>query len=115
MRRVAFGVSLGFVAFIGLTARATGTADSSFALRFEVPAAKKGERGVAKIHIAPGAGYHMNKDYPTQVRLLEIPKGVWVDRIKQNAKDAVKFEEAGAEFDVTFTSAEAGSKVITGE
>ena len=43
-----------------------------------------------RIRIAPGAGFHMNKDYPTLVRLLEIPAGVMVEKPKQDGKDAVK-------------------------
>jgi hypothetical protein len=90
-------------------------ADASFAVKLEVPPARKGVKGVAKIHIAPAAGYHMNRDYPTVVKLTEIPAGVTVDRLTQSAKDAVKFEEQGAEFDVPFTAQEAGQKVVTGE
>ena len=39
-------------------------ADSAYVLKVEAPAAKKGQKAVAKVHITPGAGFHMNKEYP---------------------------------------------------
>jgi hypothetical protein len=89
-------------------------ADPLFAVKIEAPPAKKAQKGVAKIHVSPGSGAHLNKEYPTSVTVV-APTGVTVDKTKQTAKDAVKFEEAGAEFDVGFTAADAGKKTFTGE
>jgi hypothetical protein len=88
---------------------------SSYLLKVEAPPAKKGQKSVAKIRITPGAGYHMNKEYPTSLVLSTVPAGVSVDKMKQTLKDAAKWEEAGGEFDVAYTAAEAGKKVVSGE
>lgn len=100
-------------ALVGLSSLASA-ADPSYALKLEVPPAKKGQRTVVKVHIAPGAGYHMNKDFPTSLALTP-PAGVTVEKPKQGVKDAARFEEAGADFEVALTAAEPGSKVVTGD
>jgi hypothetical protein len=96
----------------GLPARAL--ADSSFAVKVSAPPATHQQRAVAKIHIAPGAGFHVNKDYPTVVSVV-APTGVTVEKARQTAKDALRMEEAGADFEVAFTPAEPGKKLFTGE
>jgi hypothetical protein len=88
---------------------------SSYLLKVEAPPAKKGQKSVAKIRITPGAGFHMNKEYPTSLVLSTVPAGVTVDKMKQTMKDAAKWEEAGGEFDVAYTAAAAGKQVVTGE
>ena len=57
----------------------------------------------------------MNKEYPTSLVLSTVPAGVIVDKMKQTMKDAAKWEEAGGEFDVAYTAAEAGKKTVSGE
>src|SRR4051812_45783802 len=74
------------------------SAEASYLLKVETPPAKKGQKSVAKIRITPGAGYHMNKEYPTSLVLSTVPAGVSVDKMKQTMKDAAKWEEAGGEF-----------------
>ncbi len=96
-------------------ARADGADAGGYRIQIEVTPSKKSQKSVAKIHIAPAAGYHVNKEYPTSMTLLDVPAGILVDRLKQTAKDAVKLEEAGAEFDVSFTADATGKKVIAGE
>ena len=71
-------------------------------------AAKKGQPGVVKVHVAPGAGFHVNKDYPTKITVVP-PAGVTVAAAKQT------IAEAGADFEVPITAADAGSKAFTGE
>jgi len=88
---------------------------ASYVLKVDAPSAKTGQRSVAKIKITPGAGFHMNKEYPTSLVMSGVPAGVTVDKPKQTAKDAAKFEEAGAEFDVAYTAAQPGKKMVTGE
>ena len=56
----------------------------------------------------------MNKDYPTNLSVV-APAGATVDKPKQGAKDAVKFAEEGADFDVAYTCNEAGKQTFTGE
>jgi hypothetical protein len=97
-----------------LLPEASALADSSFAIKVSAPPAAPQKRAVAKIHIAPGAGFHVNKDYPTVVSVV-APPGVMVEKARQTAKDAVRLEEAGADFDIAFTPKEPGKKVFTGE
>src|SRR5262249_12404705 len=99
----------------GLFLGGRALADPAFAVRVDAPPAKKATRAVAKILLLPGSGFHVNKEYPTTVTLLEVPAGVSVERVKLTAKDAVKLEEGGAEFDFAFTSADAGKKTFSGE
>jgi hypothetical protein len=89
--------------------------ETSYTLKVDAPAAKKGQKAVAKIKITPGSGYHMNKEYPTSLTLNGVPAGVTVDKTKFTGKDAAKWEEQGGEFDVGYTAAAAGKKVVTGE
>jgi hypothetical protein len=92
-----------------------GGVRASYVLKVEAPPAKKGQKSVAKIQITPASGYHMNKEYPTSLVLSAVPAGVMVDKMKWTMKDAARWEEAGGEFDVAYTSTEAGKKVVTGE
>jgi hypothetical protein len=89
--------------------------ESAYKLSVEATPAKKGQRAVAKLKITPGAGYHMNKEYPTSLVINEVPGGVTVDKMKFTMKDAARWEEAGGEFDVGVTSADTGKKVVKGE
>jgi hypothetical protein len=89
-------------------------ADASYVLKIEAPAAAKGARSVAHIKLTPGAGYHMNKEYPTSLALTP-PAGVTLDKAKLTAKDAAKWEEAGGEFAVQYTAVQPGKQRVTGE
>lgn len=89
--------------------------NTGFTLKVEAPPAKKGQKAVAKVKITPGAGYHMNKEYPTSLNLSGVPLGVTLDKPKQTAKDAAKWEAEGGEFDVAYTASEPGKKTIMGE
>ena len=102
------------VLFSSLVTANAFAADPSYSLKLEVPAAKKGERAVVHVKLAPGAGYHMNKEFPSALSLVP-PAGVALERPKQVAKDATRFEEGGADFEVALTSSEAGKKVVSGE
>lgn len=104
---VSLGLASTFVA-------ATAFADAAYTVKVEAPPVKKAEKAKARIHITPGSGYHMNKDYPTSVTVAP-PAGVTLEKPKLTAKDAAKFEEAGADFEVVFTAADAGKKDFTGE
>jgi len=88
--------------------------DASYILKVEAPAAKKGQPAVAHIKVTPGAGYHMNKEYPTSLALTP-PAGVTLAKAKLTAKDAAKWEEPGGQFDVSYTAAAAGKQTVTGE
>jgi hypothetical protein len=83
-------------------------ADDSFAIKIDAPPSKKAQKATAKIHISPGTGYHVNKDYPTSLKLAQVD-GVTVEKPTQ------KVEEAGADFEVAYTATAAGQKTFTGE
>lgn len=100
---------------VGALAYAQAPAATGYTLKVEAPPAKKGQKAVAKVKITPGAGYHMNKEYPTSLVLSTVPAGVTVDKMKQTLKDAAKWEEAGGEFDIAYTAADAGKKTVSGE
>ena len=89
----------------------TAFADSSFSVKIDAPAAQKAKKGVAKIHITPGPGFHMNKEFPAAAKVM-APAGVTVDKDKVPPS---KVEEAGMDFEVGYTANEAGKKTFTGE
>lgn len=89
--------------------------EAAYVLKVDAPPAKKGQKSVAKVHIKPGAGYHMNKEYPTSLVLSSVPSGVTVDKMKLTMKDAAKWEESEGEFDIAYTAAQAGKKTVSGE
>ncbi len=89
-------------------------ADPSYQLTVNAPPGKKAQKGVVKIHVAPGPGFHVNKEYPTTVALNAAPAGVLVDKLKLTAKDATRLDETALEFEVAYTSNDAGSKAFTG-
>jgi len=104
-----------FLAFPLVSASAQQPAQQPYRLSIDAPPAKKGQKAVAKIHITPGAGYHMNKEYPTSLTFNALPAGVTVDKAKMTLKDAAKWEEAGGEFDVGYVASEAGKKTVSGD
>src|SRR5438445_12645578 len=89
-------------------------ADGAYVVKFETPPGKKAQKGVVKIHVSPATGYHMNKEYPTAMTLSAVPAGVNVEKLKQTGKDAVKLDESGIDFELAYTSTDAGKKVFAG-
>ena len=88
-------------------------ADPSYALTIDAPSAKVGAPAQAHLKVTPGPGHHVNKDYPTSLKLT-APTGVELPKPNLTAKDG-KVEEAQAAFDVAFTAKEAGKKTFTGK
>jgi hypothetical protein len=83
-------------------------ADPSYSVKIDAAPTKKAQPGTVKIHIAPGTGYHVNKDYPTKLTVTP-PAGATVAAPKQT------IAEAGADFELTYTCTEVGQKTFTGE
>ena len=83
-------------------------ADPSYNLKIDAPSAKKAQKAVVKIQITPGAGFHVNKDYPAKLK-VEAPAGVKVDPTQQT------ITEQAAEFDLPFTADATGKQTFTGE
>jgi hypothetical protein len=105
-------LAVGFLALFGnCIFSASAFADSSFTINVDAPAAQKAHKGVAKIRVVPGAGYHVNRDYPHSVKVV-VPAGVTVDKDKL---PPTKVDEAALDFEVAYTANEAGKKTFTGE
>ena len=94
-----------------LCAAGSAFADSSYNIKIETPAGQKAHKGVAKIHITPGPGFHVNKEFPAMAKVV-APTGVTLDKDKV---PPTKVEEAAMDFEVAYTPSEAGKKTFTGE
>lgn len=111
---VALG-ALGVWAALGVApGRAHGdAAPMPFSIDIQAPPAQKGKPATAKVKIIAAPTHHMNKEYPTSLTLTP-PAGIAVAKAKLAGADA-KVEEKAAEFVVTFTPSEAGTKEIAGD
>lgn len=89
--------------------------DKRYTLTIVPPdAAKPGEQGVVKVKVLPQGPWHMNHDYPTKLT-VSPPDGVEVAKSEQKKGDAVAFTDENCEFDVAFTSNDAGDKSFSGK
>src|SRR5262245_37858091 len=69
-----------------------------FVLEVQQPAgASVGAQAAAQVVLKPTAGYHVNKEFPTQLE-VSPPAGVEVAKAKLGPSDAARLEETGAEF-----------------
>ena len=75
--------------------------------------AVKGQPATAQVVIKPAAGYHINKDFPTSLK-LNPPAGVTLAKAELKKADA-KLSETEGSFAVTLTAANAGAQKIPGE
>jgi hypothetical protein len=96
-----------------LFAAAASGEPAPFAIAVDAPAAKVGTAAQAHVKVTAGPGRHVNKDYPTSLKLT-APAGVELPKPTITAKDGAKIEEAQASFDVAFTAKEAGKKTFNG-
>lgn len=113
---VAPAVLLGAFLALAPVARGDGqppAAGKSFTVRVAPVSAKVGEPARAQVLLVPGAGYHINQEYPTQLS-LSPPSGVTLRKARLGKQDAA-ISEQQARFEVVATAAEAGKKVIPGE
>jgi len=93
----------------------TAFAAGNYKLDVKVPdSATKGKPAVVRVHVEGTNGSVVNVDYPVQL-VITPPAGVQVAKATMTKADATKFATGGADFDVTFTSADAGPKAFTGE
>ncbi|HUQ05485.1 MAG TPA: hypothetical protein VM261_23445 [Kofleriaceae bacterium] len=92
----------------------SGANDTSFKLTTEQAApTKAGGEAVARLVVKPGAGYHMNKDFPTKLT-LEPPAGVTLSKAVLEPADAEKFDDNELAFAVKMTPAGVGEYTING-
>lgn len=86
--------------------------DTSFKLTTEQPApTKAGGETVARLVVHPGAGYKMNKEFPTKLT-LEPPAGVTIAKTVLELADAEKFAENELAFAVKMSATPAGEYTI---
>ena len=85
------------------------------------PEAKAGAEAVAKITVTPGAGFHVNTEYPTKLTLTS-PQGVTLAKAQfvagghDKAKgDADALDEKQLAFAIKLTPATTGSYTINGD
>jgi hypothetical protein len=76
-----------------------------------VPQPAVGLEQTFSVHVMPGKGYHMNKDYPTKLT-LELPAGVSSPKPILVAEDAEKFTESSLTFGVKLAAAAKGSYTV---
>jgi hypothetical protein len=89
-------------------------AAANYDVNVNKPSAKAGERAVAKISVQPKGDFHVNTEYPIKLT-LNPPDGVKLEKTKQTKDDAKRFEKAGLDFEVAFTSDGSGTKAFSGE
>ncbi len=90
-------------------------------LAIDAPAdAKAGAESTAKITVKPGAGYHVNTEYPIKLTLT-APDGVAVPKVLLEAGghdkakgDADQLDEQNLTFSVKLTPAKTGSYTVNG-
>lgn len=92
---------------------AAAVAGKPYSLTIAKIAAQKGQAVTARVVIKPAAGYHMNKDFPTTLKLTP-PADVKLDKATLGKEDA-RLTEQEAAFEVRLTAAAAGAKQIPGE
>jgi hypothetical protein len=101
------------VAVLALTSTAFA-GNPNYKVDVKAPSAKKGEKATAKLHVEGTGKYHLNLEYPTKLTIT-APAGVKLEKDKLTKAEAAKFAKEGADFDIAFTSADAGKKSFTGE
>jgi len=94
---------------------APGGGDGSFKLAVSTPAAgPAGTEAIAHVTVTPSTGWHMNKDYPTKLKLT-APEGVALQKAVLELADVAKLDDNELAFDVKLTPARAGTYKVDGE
>jgi len=100
---------------VALLFSSTAFADTSYSLAITPPStAAKGTAVTVKVHVEGAGGWALNTEYPLSLSIT-APSGVTVEKAVQSKTDAVKFDTTGADFNVRFTAATAGTKGFTGQ
>ena len=92
---------------------AGAVAGKPYTLHITPVSAKKGQPATVTVLFTPAKGYHVNKDFPTKLK-LSPPAGVVAAKTELLGKDAKLTEQEGR-FEVQLTSSEAGKKSVPGE
>jgi hypothetical protein len=94
-------------------AAAGALAGQSFVVSVAAPAAKVGAPSATTVTFKAAAGYHINLDFPTTLK-LNLPAGVSTPKADLKKADAKVSKEEGS-FQFPLTAASAGQKAIQGE
>ena len=116
-RLVLGAVVLGGLALGGGVARAEGSlvgavAGKPYVVTVAPVSGAKGQPVKAQVVIRPAAGYHMNEEFPTTLKLSPTA-GVAFSKAALAKQDAVMSKQE-CRFDVQMTGSEAGKKSVTG-
>lgn len=88
-------------------------ADAPFTIAPIKVTAKVGAAATARVSVKPSAGFHINKDFPTSLKVTP-PDGVSVAKTALSKADGQVSEQEAA-FDVVLTASAAGARSIAGE
>ncbi len=88
-------------------------AGKPYTLSIAKVSAKKGQPATTQVVIKPAAGYHINKDFPTSLK-LNPPAGVTLAKAELKKADA-KLSETEGSFEVTLTADKTGAQTVPGE
>ena len=84
-----------------------------YILTIDKVTAKAGQAATVHVLFRAGTGWHVNKDFPTELR-LKMPDGVVAQKATLTKADAKLTDEEGR-FDVVLTGSQAGRKTVLGE
>jgi hypothetical protein len=84
-----------------------------YAVKIDKVSAQKGQPATAQVIITPAKGWHLNKDFPTSLK-LNLPAGVTANKAALTKADAKLSDDEGR-FEVVLTSNEAGKKSVPGD
>lgn len=110
-------VVLGAISLGNGMARAEGglvgaVAGKPYTLTAAAVSGATGQPVKAQVVIKPAAGYHMNEEFPTSLKLSPM-QGVTYAKAQLSKADAA-MSKSECRFDVVLTGAEAGKKTVTG-
>ena len=103
----------GKLAGAGAIAPGAQAAGKPYTVKIDKITAQKGQPATAQVVITPAKGWHLNKDYPTSLKLTP-PAGVTASKASLGKGDAKLSDEEGR-FEVVLTSSESGKKTVPGD
>jgi hypothetical protein len=107
------GAVLGVAVVPEKTAAAQGLGPKPYTVSVPKVAATHGQPATAQVAFRPAAGYHLNTEFPTSLK-LNAPAGVTTAKASLAKSDAKLSEKEGS-FSVVLTAQDAGKKVVSGE
>jgi hypothetical protein len=107
-------IALSSAATLGLALAAAHAEEARpYTITIAPVAAHAGQPAKARVVFTAAAGYHINKEFPTSLKLTP-PDGISVKK-QQLAKGDAKLSEGEGSFEVELTAAAPGKKVVPGD